>query len=189
MPARGRYAKGIAKREEILDAVLDVIARNGYRGASLREIAEAVGLSQAGLLHHFTSKDELFREVLRRRDELDARALDGEGGIEAALVRITRHNAEVPGLVELYSQLSTSATDRDAPSREFFAERYRWFRETFSERYLAEHGGDPADATRIATLVAAVMDGLQTQWLLDRELDMVAHLELFLGALTRSDAR
>ena len=36
----GSYAKGIAKREEILTAALDVIARNGYRRTSVRELAD-----------------------------------------------------------------------------------------------------------------------------------------------------
>ena len=69
---RGSYAKGVAKREEILTRALDVIAREGYRGASVKELADAVGLSQAGLLHYFDSKEELFTEILRKRDELDS---------------------------------------------------------------------------------------------------------------------
>jgi len=40
MAQRGSYAKGIAKREEILTAALDVIARNGYRRTSVRELAD-----------------------------------------------------------------------------------------------------------------------------------------------------
>src|SRR6478736_6791304 len=68
---RGSYAKGVAKREEILERALDVIAAEGYRGASVKVLADAVGLSQAGLLHYFDSKEELFTEILRKRDELD----------------------------------------------------------------------------------------------------------------------
>src|SRR6187402_3711968 len=68
---RGSYAKGVAKREEILERALEVIAREGYRGASVKELADAVGLSQAGLLHYFDSKEELFTEILRKRDEVD----------------------------------------------------------------------------------------------------------------------
>jgi AcrR family transcriptional regulator len=71
MAQRGSYAKGIAKREEILTSALDVIARNGYRRTSVRELADAVGLSQAGLLHYFSSKEELFQEIVRKRDEVD----------------------------------------------------------------------------------------------------------------------
>ena len=71
MAQRGSYAKGVAKRTEILDTALDVVARNGFRGTSVKELADSVGLSQAGLLHYFDSKDELFTAILRRRDEVD----------------------------------------------------------------------------------------------------------------------
>src|SRR5690606_19486752 len=70
--SRGSYAKGVAKREEILTRALEVIAREGYRRASVKELAESVGLSQAGLLHYFGTKDELFVDILRKRDEVDA---------------------------------------------------------------------------------------------------------------------
>jgi len=68
---RGPYAKGVAKREEILQTALEIIARDGYSGATVKQIADAVGLSQNGLLHYFGSKDALFTEVLRQRDRAD----------------------------------------------------------------------------------------------------------------------
>lgn len=76
---RGSYAKGIAKREEMLSRALDVIAREGYAGASVKELAAAVGLSQGGLLHYFDSKEELFTAILRKRDEVDLALFDGPG--------------------------------------------------------------------------------------------------------------
>ncbi|MBS1674133.1 MAG: helix-turn-helix transcriptional regulator, partial [Actinobacteria bacterium] len=71
MAKRGAYAKGVVKREEILAAALEIVGRLGYRNASVREIADAVGLSPAGLLHYFGTKEELFVEILRARDALD----------------------------------------------------------------------------------------------------------------------
>ena len=68
MASRGPYAKGLAKREEI-GCRLDEFARRGYDRTSMREIARQTGLSQAGLLHYFSTKEELFLAVLRRRDD------------------------------------------------------------------------------------------------------------------------
>src|SRR6478735_2550183 len=108
MAQRGSYAKGIAKREEILTTALDVIAREGYRGASVKELAEAVGLSQAGLLHYFDSKDELFTAILRKRDELDLETYRTEPDVDPLrnFLRVMRHNADGTGLVELYTRLN-----------------------------------------------------------------------------------
>ena len=105
---RGSYAKGVAKREEILTTALEVIAKNGYRKASIRELAAAVGLSQTGLLHYFESKEELFAEILHRRDDIDGLGADlieveTPEQFLKVLAAVIRHNVEVPGLVQLYA--------------------------------------------------------------------------------------
>ncbi len=181
MAQRGSYAKGIAKREEILTAALEVIARNGYRRTSVRELADAVGLSQAGLLHYFSSKEELFQEILRKRDEVDlasygvdpARPIDG-------LIAVIRHNADVPGLVQLYAQFSVEAVDPDHPSHDFFVARFERVRHEFAGFIRQEQQAgniDPElDADLTATLFVAAADGLQTQWLLDPSIDMAEHM-------------
>lgn len=190
MARRGSYAKGIAKREEILTAALDVIARHGYRRTSVRELADAVGLSQAGLLHYFSSKEELFQEILRKRDEVDAAAFDAdlEHPIEGFFA-IIRHNTEVPGLVQLYAQVSTEAGDPDHPAHDFFVERYRSLRAAFSGLVRDEQAAgnvDPdVDPERVANLFLAAADGLQTQWMLDRSTDMAADLEYLWRLVTR----
>lgn len=190
MARRGSYAKGVAKREEILTAALDVIARNGYRRTSVRELADAVGLSQAGLLHYFSSKEELFQEIVRKRDDVDASAFEGlrETPIEGFFA-VIRHNSEVPGLVQLYAQVSTEAGDPEHPAHEFFIERYRRFRAMFSQLIRDEQAAgrvDPAlDADRIANLFLAAADGLQTQWMLDPSIDMADHVAYLWQLVTR----
>ena len=106
MARRGSYAKGVAKREEILERALEVIAREGYRGASVKELADAVGLSQAGLLHYFDSKEELFTEIVRKRDEVDmadygplVTPTPPRVDLRDGYVAVIRHNSDVPGLV------------------------------------------------------------------------------------------
>jgi len=111
MATRGGYAKGDAKREEILAVALELFATTGYDKVSVREIARRSGLSQAGLLHHFSTKEELFLEVLRRRDERLPAGTSPEllHPVEKLIAAVER-NADEPGLVRLFVSLSAEAT-------------------------------------------------------------------------------
>jgi AcrR family transcriptional regulator len=176
MASRGPYAKGIAKREEILEVALDLFSRNGYDRTSVREIARLTGLSQAGLLHHFVSKEELFAEVLNRRDSRNEQSYDANRGHPVTadgLISIVRHNSQEPGLVRLFVSMAAESTDAGSPARGFFEERYRRLRENLASDVRArqekgEIAGD-LDPDGVAALLIAAADGLQIQWLLDPE--------------------
>ena len=181
------YAKGIAKREEILQAALAVIASHGYRAASVREIADAAGLSPAGLLHYFGSKEELFVAILEARDKQDFADADSEPDDIVAFLEVMRHNASVPGLVQLYSQLQAEAGDPEHPAHAYFRKRTAEVHDAFRGHLIAaqERGDIRADLDPdwIMRSVHALADGLQTAWMLDPTVDMVADIEQFLALL------
>lgn len=51
-------------RATILEAALDVFSQNGFRGATLDQIAKAAGLSKPNVLYYFPSKEAIHRELL-----------------------------------------------------------------------------------------------------------------------------
>lgn len=175
-PARsGSYAKGRAKREEILEAATTLFGELGYRSASLREISARVGISHPGLLHHFPTKESLLAAVLAHRDEVDDAAIEADlaTGMDyfEALARVVERSAARPGIVELFSTLSAEATSPDHPAHDYFRRRYadllgRLARE-LEQRAASgtlRAGTVPVDAART---VVALMDGLQVQWLFE----------------------
>lgn len=193
MARRGSYAKGVAKREEILEKALEVIAEDGYRAASVKEIAAAAGISQAGLLHHFTSKEELFVEILRKRDEMDHSALGGSPDeLREGFLRVIRRNAATPGLVELFSRQAVEAGDPSHPAHAFFLRRGAGLRDAIADDSPDADSGSAAgiDTETLARIVQAVADGMQLQWLLDPEVDMVGTVDALLSLLIpkREDA-
>lgn len=188
---RGSYAKGQARRQAIVDEALAVFSRTGFHSGSLREIAKRVGLTPAGLMHHFADKEELFAEVLRQRDE-KVRAAAGdpaEHTIVQQAEKVVAYNQTTRGLTSLYAIVSAEATDAEHPSHADFAERYRSAAAGSAELLRAgQEAGevrediDPALAAR---LISAVMDGIQLQWLLDESVDMVPLFEEFVRGYLR----
>lgn len=171
---RGAYAKGIARRQEILDRAIEVFAERGADRTSLRAIAREVGVTHAALTHYFGSLEELLVAVYResnspahRHEVVPEDATPVERMIESA-----RTNREVPGLVQLYSTLVASALETGHPvAREFATARFADLRARLADeiRQQQERGRLRADADpdAVAALVVAASDGLQTQWLLD----------------------
>ncbi|MBV2364408.1 TetR/AcrR family transcriptional regulator [Streptomonospora nanhaiensis] len=180
----GRTAQGDSVRERILAAATRHFAAAGYHGSSLARIAADCGLSQPGLLHHFPSKRRLLEELLAERDRRDVLAVGGWAGQSGAAVldfvrRLVAHNARQPDVVRAFAVLSGEAVGTDHPARDYFAERYRTGVAAMAAglRRGVEAGELRADldCAAVAAEVLAVMDGMQTQWLLAPEdYDMAA---------------
>jgi len=166
----------LIRRREILDASVDIFGAKGFTGGTLQEIADQVGMTHAGILHHFGSKDQLLLEVLVHRDETDVAHLEGQHipdglALFRHLVKTAFLNAERAGIVQAYAVLSAESVTDDHPGREFFQDRYRNLRAEVTQAFqvvCAERGIDNAQNVADASAaILAVMDGMQVQWLLE----------------------
>ena len=84
----------VALRERILAESTRLFVAAGYNGISMREIAEAVGVSKAGLYYHFRDKEDLFVAILddslARVAQAVAAARAVPGGIRPQLAALVR---------------------------------------------------------------------------------------------------
>ncbi len=180
MTRRGTYLKGDVKRQEIVTAALEVVAEHGCRKTTNRMIADRVGLSSAGLLHHFASREALFVAVLRARDDNDTERIFARNPTYTGFIEVITHNASVPGLVQLYVEYAAEATIPPHPAHEYFCERFAWIRggmvQVLEQACEAGEIGPHLDLEEAAALIVASADGLQVQWLLDPSIDMAERL-------------
>lgn len=181
MSSTGLYAKGAAKRDEILQNALEVFAEEGYRGTSLREVARRSGLSLTGVMHYFDSKEHLLTEVIRRRDEGN-RALWDRPDLDPVerLVRVMSYNSSVPGMVELYTTLMAAASDPAHPAHTYMTQRLvtvrQRIRDGLRELQLAGEASPDLDLEAASFSIAATIEGIELHWLLDRSIDMGARV-------------
>lgn len=212
MSVRGTYAKGRAKREQIVAAAYELVRTRGVRATTLREVAAASGTSSAGVLHHFASMDELFVEVLRLRDSRSTGWTDqggdsGQASIER-LITVMHHNSHEPGLVQLYTSLAADSVEPGHVAHAYFRDRYRRVRHQIGRAYDRSEAESSAatvgrgssavssdsddvgtDAQRIARLLAAAADGLQMQWLYESNFNLGTELAFLLELIAGGDHR
>ena len=81
------------RREQILDAAVNVFAKKGFDGANVADIAEAAKVGKGTMYLYFKSKEEVFRAILLERSVLPHLAemqVDYEAPLEETLTTLAR---------------------------------------------------------------------------------------------------
>lgn len=195
-PRTRRAPKGEKRREELLDAALQLFSLEGYSGASIARIAEMVGISVAGVLHHFPNKVALLMGVLMRRDQVNQRISD-EVQVELTLSsflgglrQINRSNATAPGVIRAFSILNAESLVETHPAWEWFQSRYvaihQRMRARLDHLVLAGEVRGDVDLDALVHQILAMMDGLQLQWLRFPEtVDLVQRFDAYMAQVER----
>lgn len=181
------------RKEQIIREAIRFFGQDGYHGARLADIAKAAGVTEPGLLHHFPSKAQLLMAVLAERDRLDRERfnLDLADDTKSTLLplqELAKYNETVPGLVQLFTVLVAESIDEQHPAHEFFKQRYQIIREQYiavvSQAQTRGEIRRDIPAADLVTMLFAMMDGLQVQWLYEPEHVKLARLfEQFLKLL------
>jgi AcrR family transcriptional regulator len=182
-------AKGEERRQRILAVAQRMVARNGGRGTTLGQIAQEAGVSPAGLLHHFESKEQLLNAVLDARDADDLANVDLSGDILEQLEKVIDRFQRSPDLVGMFTVLLAENLDPRAPLHDRFLARYRDAVAIVAEgirrgqrdgRYRTDL--DPAVK---AVEIVAFLSGMETSWLLDPSIPLTEVFREYTGSLAR----
>ncbi|MGW4929276.1 TetR/AcrR family transcriptional regulator [Agromyces sp. NPDC004153] len=168
-------ARTTERREAVLKAAMNVFGARGYNKGALVEVAEQAGMTHAGVLHHFGSKEGLLVAMLKYRDGEEVAGVPARAQTEGPaflqhLVDTVEENTHRRGVVQAYSVLSGESVTDGHPAHDYFQGRFHVLRAKIAG-VLGEVSGntDQQELDDAASALIAIMDGLQVQWLLEPE--------------------
>jgi AcrR family transcriptional regulator len=165
----GRTLRHQHRRPELLRAATEYVLEQGIADVSLRQIAQALGVTHATLLRHFSSKDELLLQVVEKihgdflaqldkyADELGAARSSSE--FVCAAWRLLCAPREQRQFVLLFELVGRAARDRRGAGRLVEAIVHNWIVPV--ETHLIREGWAHEEANALATAVVAQVRGLQ----------------------------
>lgn len=156
------------RRDELLDAIVDYVAEHGLAGATLRPMANALGISVQGLVHHFGTKQDLIVAALDRAADQQAAVQEhwlrrnpdlSQADLLRRWWRWINASPENLRLVRLGLEAATlDATVAGLP-REVRADQIVLWRSNIEKRLISE-GVPPEVAVTEASLAKAMFTGL-----------------------------
>ncbi len=93
------------RREQILDAALELFSRDGYEKVSMNQLAKQAGLTKGGVYFHFSSKEEVFTAMVEA--ELETRA--------SHLTKLVAESADLHPVAAIQNVLSRWLLPGDRP--------------------------------------------------------------------------
>jgi AcrR family transcriptional regulator len=171
-------------RDRILETALRCFSERGTSGVSVRELAEAAGVTVPGLYYHFGSKAELIRAVYAARADAVEGALDAPVSttVEARIVeQAAREFARLVDDADFLRLMQREAVLGDADALEVGAAlatewRDRWLAVLAESRDVR---AERVDLTAAADVIVTFLWGLFVEYLNHRDPTVAARIEAF----------
>lgn len=176
---RRSSSRGDARRKQLIEVATRMLARNGSRGTTLSDIAAAAGVSQAAVVYHFGTKEELLHAVLNYRDEFEDTQLWRQGpdpglGIFEIISGIVGSWDDHPEIVGLLAVLLAENVADDGLLRPRLRRNYQLTVDRISDTLgRAQDRGEmrpDADPRLTAIGMLAFLSGLELAWLVSPDI-------------------
>ncbi|WP_222131307.1 TetR/AcrR family transcriptional regulator [Pseudonocardia sp. C8] len=164
-----------ARRAELLQAAVSVIAEEGYASTSLRNVARRAGCTTGAVTYYFSSKEKLLTALVESRfDSYDAmlEAVRDDADIESLIRRWLVHSTGDPEYWPVMSQLLAHARYEPALAA-IIERRYARFRKEYASILAAGQARgvvrDDIPADLLADQLSASGDGWMLMFPFERE--------------------
>jgi AcrR family transcriptional regulator len=187
---RALSPKGVETRQRLVDAAERVFGDLGYSDASIVKITEAAGVGQGTFYLYFSSKHEIFDELVRDlnrriRHAMTESASKGTTRVEQELLGFKGYfefAEQHPGLYRIIRQSAFVSPDA-----------FKWHYDRVSERYAAalreaveRHELAPIDPEVAAWALMAVGETIGLRWIVWGDGAVPEHVLAELGRIIRA---
>jgi AcrR family transcriptional regulator len=188
-PYASLFAKGEDRKQRILVVAQRLLTQNGWRSTTLGQIAREAGVTPAGLLHHFESKEQLLHAVLDARDADDDANANMSGDIVEEIQKAADRFTRSPHLIGMFAVILIENLDPEAALHKRVLNRYRAAVEVVADgirrgqrsgRYRSD-----LDPDIKAAEVVAFLNGMETSWLLDPSIPLTEVFAEYTTSLAR----
>ena len=174
-----------ARRAQLVDVTIELVADRGYAAASLGRIAESAGITKAGVLYHFPSRQALveaaYQHVLSAVVATVGAAVGAAGpadGVSAYVRSMVGHLRERPRHVRMLIEAMTSV----APLTDSKA-RWSAVADLLAAARAARGLTEPVDLRSAALLIGGGIDAIVAESLADPAYDAAAAAELLVDVV------
>lgn len=168
---------GAATRERILDAAQQLILERGYVGMTVEHVLDEVGITKGAFFHHFKTKDDLAKALLRRFADKDAKIYGetreraeklSDDPLQQMLIFIRLFEEMFDRLAEpypgcLFASYIYELQQFDKETRELIRDSFGKWREVLKEKFEAIARKYPprtkVDAASLADAFTVVLEG------------------------------
>lgn len=179
------------RREEMLDATIDIVARQGLRALTLRAVAQEVGVSHPLVAHHFGTRDRLLEAAVRHsmtRTESIATPQTPSGRVEDFALDAEQIAAKEPVLQAFQYEMILESTRRPELVPHIHELYAQW--RSMTREAMQDVGIRDLDA--VSHLVFAAMDGLVFEQLVlgttEQTADAMRVLRTMIGLYAAAEA-
>ncbi|MFE0375128.1 TetR/AcrR family transcriptional regulator [Streptomyces inhibens] len=191
-----------ARRAQIIDAAIDVIAVRGFAKASLAQIAERAGISKGVISYHFAGKNELIERLVEqvygdigafvaaRLEERAGATAWLRGYVESVAAYMHTHQTQLTALGEIFSHFRTA----DGAPRYGIASSEPLYSALEQVFLKGQQSGEfrAFDVRVMAVSLQAGIDNMFAYWSVHPEHDLAAYASELAGIFehaTRADSR
>jgi AcrR family transcriptional regulator len=180
-----------ARRDQLIEATIDLVARHGYAGCSLQRIADAAGITKAAVIYHFASKNEVIKAaydsvvqsmIAHVGHQVEA-AATAEAMVEAYLTSMIDYVRLNPRHIRMIIEAMVESAETGVEEQPTSPGRVQGLANLIDAAKADDSYRKDVDSSQLAIILGGAVDAIAAASLTNPDLDLTAATATLLDLL------